>query len=700
MEPHHHHHHHQQQQQRQQQQQQQHKTAAAAAAAVTTSVPSTTSTPANSIGRPALPDRDVTAETIEDAYVNFILHCNPAVPPETDAAALREAFRVPPRSGGKSFSTFTLFQLIRQLETKEIKTWAELALKLGVEPPDQDKGQSSQKIQQYAVRLKRWMHSMHVDAFFEYLMDHPHQYWIGIPNDPNPVCEAGRDGVLAEDDMALRALLPQIRPRRGRKRPDEDESSRSPSQRPRLDSPLVENEYAPNLAETSGPWSAHPDGRASFGKPDSSRLSANSALASAWPPVHDSPLTAFTQGPMSALTPSTRSGGFWGDAEPGSAITPSRPKASTRRHGAKVVSSAWRSSGPGGTGKTRGRPPTNKTNVDGLFVAFSAEKSPLKGPSPETKSDPGPIKFPGSIPNNVSPTIPPDIVHAPPMTRPGKPSISLQVPQRAGGAVRLATPPPPVVVINADPAQHIPNPTVPITRAPSATLKTDSGNAPPGTTPCMNLHEQSVPRMQLIAQDSDGPNSTNDLSAGMFENMEDRTNIDEVVGYLANETLNGDWFDAQDNPIDKCSIAEAYAIVHTMLERMWQTAPNQDVFLLNLSALVGGRTLLPGSRLQCKREEELEDRTTYSCNWQFRLGSIRGNYTMCHTTTYDRWRRPEEMVEKPSVKRTAEAESEWEKKYRDLLVLSEKRGKEIQSLRAGITMQLNKTFDASKDLGI
>jgi hypothetical protein len=104
--------------------------------------------------RPALPNREVTAATIEDAYVDFILHCNPAVPADADSTALREAFRTPPKSGGKSFSTFTLYDLICQLERKELKTWAELALKLGVEPPDQDKGQSSQKIQQYAVRLK------------------------------------------------------------------------------------------------------------------------------------------------------------------------------------------------------------------------------------------------------------------------------------------------------------------------------------------------------------------------------------------------------------------------------------------------------------------------------------------------------------------------------------------------------------------
>lgn len=96
----------------------------------------------------------MTDETIEDAYVNFILYCNPAVPLESDTTVLREAFQNPPKSGGKSFKTYTLFELIRQLEAKELKTWIELALKLGVEPPDQHKGQSSQRIQQYAVRLK------------------------------------------------------------------------------------------------------------------------------------------------------------------------------------------------------------------------------------------------------------------------------------------------------------------------------------------------------------------------------------------------------------------------------------------------------------------------------------------------------------------------------------------------------------------
>ncbi|KAJ4374393.1 hypothetical protein N0V85_009066 [Neurospora sp. IMI 360204] len=174
--------------------------------------------------RPHLPDVNVTQETIEDAYVDFIFHCNPHVPLDTDTVVLRDTFSDPPKSGGKSFNTFVLFGLIKQLETKEIKTWAELALKLGVDPPDTDKGESSQKIQQYAVRLKRWMHSMHIDSFFEYLVGREHEYWVDIPSLAIPLSEIERDGVRAEDDMALRALLPHIRPRRGRRKPGEDDA--------------------------------------------------------------------------------------------------------------------------------------------------------------------------------------------------------------------------------------------------------------------------------------------------------------------------------------------------------------------------------------------------------------------------------------------------------------------------------------------
>jgi hypothetical protein len=102
----------------------------------------------------SLPSRDVTDANIDNAYVAFILYCNPSVPLSTDTSELRRGFRAPPKSDGKSFNTFTLLELIRKFENKEIRTWTSLAIQLGVEPPMMAKNQSAQKVQQYAVRLK------------------------------------------------------------------------------------------------------------------------------------------------------------------------------------------------------------------------------------------------------------------------------------------------------------------------------------------------------------------------------------------------------------------------------------------------------------------------------------------------------------------------------------------------------------------
>ena len=106
------------------------------------------------------PSRDVTDETIDDAYAAFILYCNPNFPNTVDTTELVKLFRTPPKSDGNAFSTWTLFELIRKFDAKEIKTWTQLALDLGVKPPNTDEGQSTQKVQQYSVRLKvRALHS-------------------------------------------------------------------------------------------------------------------------------------------------------------------------------------------------------------------------------------------------------------------------------------------------------------------------------------------------------------------------------------------------------------------------------------------------------------------------------------------------------------------------------------------------------------
>ena len=102
----------------------------------------------------SLPSKEVSESSIEDAFVQFIMYCNPSIPLEVDTTELRKGFRNPPKSDGKSFSPFRLYELISRLEVNDIKTWTQLVIELGVELPDAAKNQSSQKVQQYAVRLK------------------------------------------------------------------------------------------------------------------------------------------------------------------------------------------------------------------------------------------------------------------------------------------------------------------------------------------------------------------------------------------------------------------------------------------------------------------------------------------------------------------------------------------------------------------
>ncbi|KAJ5239399.1 hypothetical protein N7468_004018 [Penicillium chermesinum] len=212
-----------------------------------------------------LPSRDITDDTIDDAYVMFILYCNPNVPSSVDTSELRKTFRCPPRSDGKSFSVFTLFELIRKLDSKELKTWIQLAIELGVEPPSMEKKQSTQKVQQYAVRLKRWMRAMHVDAFFEFCLGHPHPYFTQLPPSGAFISES-RDGVPLEEDLALRALVPEWKPKRGRKRADERDLEEDRSvKRPSLDTSvggLHQGSFANHsvtFPQSAIPFSAFPE---------------------------------------------------------------------------------------------------------------------------------------------------------------------------------------------------------------------------------------------------------------------------------------------------------------------------------------------------------------------------------------------------------------------------------------------------------
>ena len=134
----------------------------------------------------SLPSQDVSDDSIDSAFASFILYCNPSFALSTDTTELVKLFRIPPKSDGNTFSTWSLFELIGKFSTGEIKTWTQLALDLGVSPPDTDKGQSTQKVQQYSVRLKVrniYVHPFHsIACHFMSLQSHSRRtasaYWV------------------------------------------------------------------------------------------------------------------------------------------------------------------------------------------------------------------------------------------------------------------------------------------------------------------------------------------------------------------------------------------------------------------------------------------------------------------------------------------------------------------------------------------
>ena len=104
---------------------------------------------------------------------------------------------------------------------------------------------------------------MHIDAFFEYLLGKQHPYYQQIPPPHNPFPEEGRDGVPLEEDLAIRALDPKFKPKRGRRKADdadeeiESEIDTPARKRPQLDTSIpFGNALQPQSAY---PNSAHPD---------------------------------------------------------------------------------------------------------------------------------------------------------------------------------------------------------------------------------------------------------------------------------------------------------------------------------------------------------------------------------------------------------------------------------------------------------
>ncbi|KAI4167138.1 MAG: hypothetical protein LQ343_007442 [Gyalolechia ehrenbergii] len=423
-----------------------------------------------------LPSIEITDESIDQAYVDFIYYCNPSVPSDTNPAELKKNFRAPPQSDSKKFSPFKLYGLISKLENKDIKTWAQLVVDLGVELPDPAKNQSAQKVQQYAVRLKRWLHAYHIDAFFHYCLNIPNSYYTERPSKDQPLADIPRDGVPPEEDLALRSLLPELRPKRGRRKAEDGEEDNNPAKKVQHQRSTsaeffhgFDDQYSAHPSNVI-PWSAQPqqpDAWAaaqmavapktpSTGRtPSTAQMAGQDAVQHLRWRVNEGDNTPMTPYPQSAVTPRHHYSTSPSFEEPKSANPAGLKSRSRKRHG-PAVSSAW-SNASTSSGKLRGRPPSNRSVTDGPFSTFPANPSARGSPhpgmdttTPKLTSPPDQNQHAPATPLNSQPTImvtPQSATAQQALAR--RPSkLQLQVPEHAGGPVRLATPP--RVLINGE----------------------------------------------------------------------------------------------------------------------------------------------------------------------------------------------------------------------------------------------------------
>lgn len=510
-------------------------------------------------------------------------------------------------------------------------------------------------------------------------MDIPNEYWNNVPTDSDPLAQHVRDGIAVEDDMALRALLPHIRPKRGRKRPEGEDYINSPAQRRRL-SPLSA------IDGRTAPWSAHPD----TARPVPIHWNAVDALHMKWP--------------NSAITPTSKSS-FWDDAlEPRSAVTPSKLKLSGHRRGAKNVSSAWKPGGSDSGAKTRGRPPINRTTVDPPMTSWA----PTPESNPAEAVTHGETTQTSQSPNQSRPPIPAGAGFAPiptpppaPMTsgyeglRPARPNISLLVPERQGGSVRLATPPPPppAVLLNN---QH-----------ESANNKDQKGPSQQSKSVGLDRFtretKEACESTGMSAPQADGASSASssdrgDVSGFYFETLEDRTNVDSILSYFTHVLHNADWTDAEGKPQERADVVECTAMANVTLQHMYKTAASSQAFLINLAALAGARMLM-ANRPKCYRCATDEESNTYQFEWQYRFGHLKGQFTMSHTVPHTMWKKMpltgagekpqtqngEQEIPRPASPLTVE---QWQSKYDALVKELEQRDQDMRDIQRNVMASL------------
>ena len=305
-------------------------------------------------------------------------------------------------------------------------------------------------------------------------------YFTQLPNARQSLSELARDGVLSEEDLALRALLPEWRPKRGRRKTDHSDdinkhpikrNQRASSANLEVSQPLsqVYSARPQPHPQSAFPWSQDSDhmdpwtaaqravNLGTYGGNQGFTAGQTPLAASGQQTFWGEPqITVAHPYPQSAITPSVSQAVFESEdgpqsAHPQTAITPYQGKKPRKQ----AVSAAWPNSSGSSGKKLRGRPPSDRATQDGPFSTFPANPS-SKQSSPRidpTLSTPVSNAI-GSTPDSSKPNHQnTNTFHSTglgtPLTR--KPSkLQLQVPQHEGGPVRLATPPPKLLVNGED----------------------------------------------------------------------------------------------------------------------------------------------------------------------------------------------------------------------------------------------------------
>lgn len=405
---------------------------------------------------------------------------------------------------------------------------------------------------------------------------------------------------------------------------------------------VVESNFNQPLEDRMAPWSA---------------MEARGQLSAfRWPETSENMTTPVSAYPQSAITPTNRID-MWHD-EPRSAIT---PKSKSRRRHGPAVSSAWPSNSATSSGKLRGRPPSNRNVTDGPFSTFPANPTSKEVPTLNLR-DSTPSATPVIADSGVSHFFPPPRPISSTSNSSIRPSrLSLQVPPREGGSVRLATPPP------------LPTP-------PPVLLVNGSANVEPNGS--FTDHHFTPPMGPFIGTSLLDPTSSRNSVGFSFrrsEDPKDKTNMEALENHLTCEILGAEWVNADGENIEKCSIDEADKICTQFVKSLHTESKSTEAFLINLAALTSG-PLVTKFRILRLDQGSI---TYFQGQWKLRFGSLQGECMI--RASIDRSNDTTE-VEVPE----AEEES-WKKKYLDLKQQVKERDEKVRVLKKGVIDALTET---------